>query len=96
LGAFFVQIFGAKLRFSLAPKIRTKNMRKKTLMKLTAGVDFTKLFSTIEKLPAHEKLVVQFHQCLKTPNFKLKLAHFLPNAVRRSPHLCAKKAVRLC
>jgi len=27
--AFFVQIFGAKLHFSLAPKIRTKNAREK-------------------------------------------------------------------
>jgi hypothetical protein len=38
--AFFVQIFGAKLCFILAPKIRTKKHEQKTLMKLTAGINF--------------------------------------------------------
>jgi len=56
-------------------------------MKLTAGVDFTKLFLPSENLLEHEKFCRSISPTIKTPNFKLKLANFSPNAVH---HVVAK------
>jgi len=44
-----------------------------------------------QKVTGTQKIAVQFPPTIKSPNFKLKFAHFVPKAVRSSPNLCAKK-----
>jgi len=73
-----------------------------TLTKLNPGVNFTKLFPfrTI-----WQKICCSISPMIKTLNFELKFAHFLPNLLKVCQTLCAiknlsscasKKAVRVC
>jgi len=55
-------------------------------LSLSLGGDFTKLFLPSKKLPAHrdwQRICSSISSTIKTPNLKLKLAHFLPNTVRQ-------------
>jgi len=65
------------------------------LMKL-AGVDFAKLFLPSKKSPGAKKIHCSISLTIKAPNLMLKLAHFLPNAVRSLPNLDAKKCFSSC
>jgi len=81
--------------------VRTKKRACIMLMKLTPGVDFTKLFSPSKKLLAHSvraKKCRSISQTTKTANFKLKLVHSLPNlfTICQTLIVCANKSFTSC
>jgi len=50
----------------------------------------------MRKVAGERKICRSISPMLKTPNFKLKLAHFLPNAVRHLANLCTEKSFSSC
>ncbi len=61
---------------------------------LVPGVDFTKHCPPSKKLPAHS-VWFTISPPIKTLDFKLKLAHFLPYLFAICQTLCAKKGLIL-